>query len=183
VLPSHVLAPRCFRCVPFHSRQRERAGIHRLLRFPQMFFWVPLRCQRAIQEICGSSPKAAIISHSARGALAPGGSKESEPGGSEALRAPPVPSSESDGPGGAGEPEPSHSGAVLRRFRGEPLFSERPMAALAMFACRPAPYKRARSARQAVPVFRTNRCEQLTDLGTWNVRFGQGSLGAGEAPT
>jgi hypothetical protein len=36
-------------------------------------------------EIYGSSPKAARVSYSARGALAPGGSKESEPGGSEAL--------------------------------------------------------------------------------------------------
>ncbi len=143
------LVPRCFRWVPFLFLRRERAGIRRLLRFPQMFFWVPLRCQRAIWEICGSSPKAAKVSQSARGALAPGGSGESEPGGCEALRAPPAPSNESEGHGVAGEPGHAHSGAVLRPSRGGPLFLARPVAALAGLACRPASYRRARRARQA----------------------------------
>ena len=43
--------------------------IHRWLRFPQMFLGFPLRCQRAISEICGSSPKAAKVSQRVRGAL------------------------------------------------------------------------------------------------------------------
>jgi hypothetical protein len=62
------------------------------------------------------------------------------------LRAPPVPSNESDGPGGAGEPRHAQSGAVLRPSRGGPLFLERPVAALADLACRPASYRRARRA-------------------------------------
>ena len=57
--------------------------------FRRCVYGFPLRC--SCSEICGSSPKAAKFLHSARGALAPGGSGESEPGGSDALRAPPVP--------------------------------------------------------------------------------------------
>ncbi len=137
--------PRCFRWVPFHSLRRERVGIHRLLRCPQMFFWVPLRRQRAIEEICGSSLKAAKVSHSTRGALAPGGSGESEQGGTEALRAPPVPSNESAGPGGAGEPGRAHTKRSCSR--GWRSFLARPVAALAGLECRPASYRRARRAR------------------------------------
>jgi hypothetical protein len=51
------------------------------------------------------------------------------------LRAPPVPSNESDGLGGAGELGPTHKRAVLRPSRGGSLFLARPVAAL---ACRPA---------------------------------------------
>jgi hypothetical protein len=98
----------------------------------------------------------------------PGGSGESQPGGSEALRAPPVPSNESDGPGGDGEPGRPPAGRFCALTRGGPPFLARPVAALAGLACRPASYRRARGARQTGRIMPLScRPPQITDFCAW----------------
>ena len=81
------------------------------------------------------------------------------------MRAPPVAHGENAGPGGAGEPRRAQRGTVSRPSRGGRLFFDRPVAALAGLACRPAIYRRAHRARQAAPVFQPKASEDLTDSG------------------